>query len=63
MPRVSICLDEAVAEWAKSEAAARKMSTSRFIACLLRERRRHERTVERLLASKPVDGGRHRHRH
>jgi hypothetical protein len=49
---MSICLNPEVVEWARAEAADRNISTSRFIASVIRQRRAYLRAIERLLVKK-----------
>lgn len=46
MKNVTITLDEETAQWARVHAAERKMSLSRFVGELLRQRMRESREYE-----------------
>lgn len=58
MKNVTITLDEKTAAWARTHAAERKMSLSRYIGELLektmRQSREYDRAMKRYLARKPV---------
>ena len=57
LKNVTITLDEAVARWARLEAARENTSVSRFVGELLAERMRHghayDAAMERYLSVKP----------
>lgn len=63
MRNVTVTLDEAVARWARIQAAKKDTSVSRLLGELLREKMREERNYERAmreyLAEKPrnLSGG------
>lgn len=58
MKNVTITLDEKTAGWARTHAARRNMSLSRFIGEVLNEKmgeaREYDRAMKRFLARKPV---------
>jgi hypothetical protein len=47
MKNVTIVLEERVADWARIEAAKRRMSVSRMVGEMLAEKMRHEQTYEK----------------
>jgi hypothetical protein len=49
MKNVTISMDEAVAEWARLEAARRNTSVSRLVGELLAEKMRHDDEYERAM--------------
>jgi len=55
---VTVTLEEAVARWARMEAARKEMSVSRLLGAILKERMleedNYERAMRRALARKPL---------
>ena len=49
MKNVTITMDDAVAEWARMEAARRNTSVSRLVGELLAEKMRHDDAYERAM--------------
>lgn len=49
MKNVTITMDDAVAEWARMEAARRNTSVSRLVGELLAEKMRHDDAYERVM--------------
>jgi hypothetical protein len=49
MKNVTVTMDDAVADWARIEAAKRNMSLSRMLGELLAERMRHDDAYERAM--------------
>lgn len=59
MKNVTITMDDAVADWARLEAARRNTSVSRLVGEMLAEKMRHddayERAMHQALKFKPID--------
>jgi hypothetical protein len=59
MKNITITLDEQAAAWARTQAAAKNMSLSRYVGEMLREKMRHSReyqaAYQAFLVEKPLD--------